>query len=113
MLKQKTLTMAANTGYVIQIDGNNPFGSVSIRSTAVCFVRLAPYNPSVGGPVTPGDPTPAPGQTCDYYKMAANEVKTFGVEAALGVGAQPTFSDTISYVIVYSTAVGDLAISAH
>lgn len=113
MLKQKTLTMTATNGYVVQLDPLVPFGSVSIRASAICFVKLVSFNNNIAAPSTPTDPTPAAGATCDFYKMAAGEVKTFGVECASGTSVTTSYTDTIQYVVVWATANGDLAISAH
>lgn len=113
MLKQKTLTMAATNGYVVQLDPTTPFGSISIRSTAICFIKLVSFNNNIAAPSVPTDPTPAAGSTCDFYKMAASEVKTFGVECASGATITASYTDTIQYVVVWATANGDLAMSAH
>jgi len=114
--KQKTLTTQANTGYVLVLDPTKGFSSVKMRSTVDLYVQTVAYDPVLPLATLP-TPTsafiPGAGLTTDVYKMAANEVVTFGVEAFQGGNPANLYSDTIQRILVWSTGAGDLVINAH
>ncbi len=118
-LKQMTLTMQANTGYVIALSAARSgigYSSVKVRTTQITWVKTGPYSDTVQTFPTPTAPSTSPGATNDYYKMAANEVKTFGYELPKGGEDDSAFgtnNDRIQYLFIYATAIGDLTIDAH
>lgn len=112
--KQKTLTTQANTGYVLVLDPTKGFSSVKMRSTVDLYVQTVAYDPALATLPTPTNAfIPGAGLTTDVYKMAANEVVTFGVEAFQGGNPTNLYSDTIQRILVWSTGAGDLVINAH
>lgn len=118
-LKQLTLNMQANTGYVIALSAARSgvgYSSVKMRTTQVTWVKTGPYSDTVQTFPTPTAPSTVAGTTNDYYKLAVNEVKTFGYELPKGGAEDSSFgtnSDRIQYLFIYATAVGDLTIDAH
>lgn len=112
--KQKTLTTQTNTGYVLVLDETKGFSSVKMRSTVDLYIKTVAYDPNLTPLATPTNAfIPGSGLTTDVYKIAANEVVTFGVEAFQGGNPANPYSDTIQRILVWSTGVGDLAINAH
>lgn len=116
-LLQKTLKGQANTGYTIVLSQTAGYSSVTIRSTDVIHVKTIPVETTFSQRAVPtaADAIPALGLTTDFYKIAANEVVTFGVEQPRGGGSElDTYTDKIQQILVWSTVANcDVVFDCH
>ena len=63
---------------------------------------------------TAADAIPGAGLTTDFYKVAANEVVTLGLEQPRGGDSGlDTYTDKIQQILVWSTAVCDVVFDCH
>jgi hypothetical protein len=115
-LLQKTLSGQLNTGYTIVLSQTAGYSSVTIRSTAVVHVKTIPVESAFSQRAVPtaADAIPGAGLTTDFYKVAANEVVTLGVELPRGGDSGlDTYTDKIQQVLVWSTANCDVVFDCH
>ena len=118
----KTLSMAASTGYVMQLvplgtprDGYAPT-EVQITASQACYVKLVPFNAlATNSPGIPIDPSPATGATTDFYHLLANDSKTFGLKRlSPDVDPYKYVLDTYQFIQVYCLgAAGTLKVVAY
>lgn len=115
-LLQKTLISQVNTGYTIVLSQTAGYSSVTIRSTGVVHVKTIPVEGTFSQRAVPtaADAIPGAGLTTDFYKVAANEVVTLGLEQPRGGDSGlDTYTDKIQQVLVWSTAVCDVVFDCH
>lgn len=106
-LAQKTLYMAANTGYVVDL--GRVFSAVEITATQVCAVKVSAT--ALDTPGTTQIPA-ADGVTTDFCRLAQNVKESFGFEFPKGGNAE--LGDAIRYIAVRNEgAAGLLVIKAH
>lgn len=116
-LLQKTLTGQVNTGYTIVLSQTAGYSSVTIRSTAVVHVKTIPVESAFSQRAVPtaADAIPGAGLTTDFYKVAANEVVTFGLaQPRGGDSGLEAYTDKIQQILVWSTAANcDVVFNCH
>lgn len=115
-LLQKTLNAQVNTGYTIVLSQTIGYSSLTLRTTGVVYVKTIPFAASfVQQPVpVAGDAIPGAGLTTDFYKVAANEVITLGLEQPRGAGdTLEAYTDKIQQILVWSTAACDVVLDCH
>lgn len=107
LFKQKTLSMAAGGGYLV--DFSAPVGLVSIKASAECWIRVSNTTGSAAPTATPA---PASGAQASWLHLDEGDAVSFGVDPAYTGGALVA-QDQIQYVEVWAIGAGLLTLSAH